>query len=60
MAMICVKGTRECIGSMACQKDLEPISCEVCGAGVEHLFKDAHGDIVGCNHCITEFDPYEL
>lgn len=59
MAMICVNGCRECDGCMACQHDPEPICCEVCGKEVEHLYKNADGDVVGCDNCIRKVDPYD-
>ena len=60
MAMICVNGARECTGCMACQPDPEPVYCPVCGEETtEYLYKDKSGDVVGCENCITQVDPYD-
>lgn len=58
MAMICVYDGRECDGCMRCQSDPDPIYCEVCGKEVERIYKNADGDVVGCDNCIREIDPY--
>lgn len=57
VAMICVYGG-ECNGCMRCQQDPEPIYCEICGEEVEYLYKNADGEVVGCDNCIKQVDPY--
>ena len=58
MSMICVKGSGECTGCMACQTDPEPIFCGICGEAVEVIYRDKNGYTLGCNNCVREVDPY--
>ena len=58
MAMHCVNGCRECTGCMACYKEPDPIHCDICGEEVEYLYKDKTGNVVGCDNCIKQVDPY--
>lgn len=37
----------------------EPPRCPVCGGECETVYKNEHGEIVGCDECLTAFDAYE-
>ena len=33
--------------------------CPVCGEGCDTIYRNADGDTVGCNRCITAYDAWE-
>lgn len=33
--------------------------CPVCGEGCDTVYRNADGDTVGCNRCITAYDAWE-
>lgn len=33
--------------------------CPVCGASCDTIYRNAEGDTVGCNECITAYDAWE-
>ena len=41
---------------------LEPAApvCPVCGAQCETIYRDMHGDISGCDECITQLNAWEM
>ena len=51
MALVCVRGVRECDGCSACDGESDRV-CPVCGKECELIYKSADGDIVGCDNCI--------
>lgn len=34
--------------------------CPVCGEECEKIFKDAWGNILGCDNCVEELDAWEV
>ena len=39
--------------------DDEEVTCPICGAVCETIFKDIDGDVCGCDVCIKRMDAYE-
>lgn len=37
----------------------DPIMCPVCGKECEIIYTDLNHDAVGCNECLTLWEPYE-
>lgn len=33
--------------------------CPVCGESCDTIYRNAEGDIVGCNECLTAYDAWE-
>lgn len=33
--------------------------CPVCGESCDTIYRNAEGDVVGCNECLTAFDAWE-
>ena len=59
MAYQCIRGGGECDGCGECQE--KPPICPICGEPVhETVYKNAEGDVVGCENCIERCDPEEL
>lgn len=34
--------------------------CQVCGEECEKIYKDAWGNILGCENCVEELDAWEV
>lgn len=61
MAYYCVKNhVRECDGCMDCRSG-KSVYCPVCGEEIyEKAYVNRDNDIVGCENCICEKEPYEV
>lgn len=51
---------RQRIGSFADPADDDEIKCPFCGSSDwDFILKDCHGDVVGCQECVTKSYPDE-
>ena len=39
--------------------DVPDVECPICGKVCETIFKDAYGDVCGCDNCIIKQDSWE-
>lgn len=51
---------RQRIGDFADVCEFDEIKCPFCGScDWDFIFKDCHGDVVGCQECVTKSYPSE-
>jgi predicted amidophosphoribosyltransferase len=61
MGYMCIKNSSlECDGCMACREE-KRYRCPVCGEEIlEKVFVDYMGNVIGCENCAEEKDPWEF
>ena len=59
MGFMCKLGKGECDGCMACQPTPH-YYCPICGKEVYETVYVNDGDVIGCENCVAEKEPYEV